>query len=330
MAHNPSNNSTTLDDNVFDAAQPVVFRGLVAEWPAVHAGLQSDKTLKEYLLQFDVQRPMTVYTGAPEIDGRYFYNDALDGFNFSRQRMQLVQVLEKIIATADLSEKESYYVGSTMLEHWLPGFAGENSIDLQGRENLSSIWLGNQSLIAPHFDFPNNIACVVAGRRRFRLFPPEQSVNLYIGPLDNTPSGQPISLVDLRDPDYEKYPKYAEAEQAALIFDLQAGDAILIPSMWWHSVEASSDFNVLVNYWWRSTPAYLGSPLAALQHAILSFHDLPKEQLEAWQSLFARYVFASETGATSHIPDHALGLLGDIDESMAKQLRQQLSKSLKG
>ncbi|GIR40175.1 MAG: hypothetical protein CM15mP51_09550 [Porticoccaceae bacterium] len=129
--------------------------------------------------------------------------------------------------------------------------------------------------MAPHYDFPTNIACSVAGRRRFTFFPPEQLENLYVGPIDFSPAGQPISLVDILNPDYAKFPKYKNAEDAALFADLEIGDAVLVPSMWWHHVEAKDNLNVLVNYWWRTTPNYMGSPLNVLQHAILGLRDLP-------------------------------------------------------
>src|SRR5206468_367295 len=82
--------------------------------------------------------------------------------------------------------------------------------------------------------------------RRFTLFPPEQLQNLYVGPLDFNPAGQAISLVDHAAPDLERFPRYAEALQHAQVAELEAGDAIFIPSMWWHAVEALAPFNALV------------------------------------------------------------------------------------
>ena len=83
------------------------------------------------------------------------------------------------------------YVGSTTVETCLPGLLDAQALAVAPPDALASIWLGNRSRIAAHQDLPDNLACVVAGRRRFTVFPPEQLPNLYIGPLDFTPAGQP-------------------------------------------------------------------------------------------------------------------------------------------
>lgn len=318
-----------LTEEVLKSTQPVILKGLVSDWPAVQAGLKSNKHFKDYILGFDCNTPLTVYHGPSDIKGRLFYNSDYSGFNFSRKRQTLSSVLEAIFLESSKLDPETYYVGSTLISHWLPGFEQQNTIDLGGRPHLNSVWLGNRSVVAPHFDFPTNIACAVAGKRRVTLFPPEQTDNLYIGPFELTPSGQPISLVDLRAPDLQAFPKYKDAQASSITVELEAGDALLIPSMWWHSVEALCDFNVLVNYWWRATPAYLGSPLAALQHALLSFDQLPPEQLSAWKELFNRYVFERNDDVTDHIPEQIRGVLSGVDEKMATQIRRALAQSLK-
>ena len=51
---------------------------------------------------------------------------------------------------------------------------------------------------------------------------------------------------------------------AASVVELEPGDALFIPSMWWHHIKALSPFNLMVNHWWCSTPASFGSPSVAL------------------------------------------------------------------
>lgn len=314
---------------VFTATQPIFLSGLVAAWPITEAGLSSAKDAASYLAQFDRNLPLTAYEGAAEQQGRVFYNEDFTGFNFERTRQPLQNVLDKIFSVAGKETAPSYYVGSTMVDHWLPGFRAENDLNLEGRENLMSLWLGNRSRIAAHYDFPDNIACCLVGRRRVTLFPPEQADNLYIGPLDFTPSGQPISLVDSCNPDLVRFPKYADAMQASIVVDLAPGDAVFIPSMWFHHIEALDEFNVLVNYWWRTTPAYLGSPLNALSHAVMSLRSLPEGQRQVWKSIFNQYVFEAEQYDIDHIPEQARGVLSDIDKQTAQNIRAQLVKFLK-
>ena len=83
----------------------------------------------------------------------------------------------------------------------LPGFAAENRAppieQLRDPAVAPRLWLGNEVVTPAHFDESHNLACVVSGRRRFTLFPPEQVANLYVGPLDLSPAGQAISQFEL-------------------------------------------------------------------------------------------------------------------------------------
>ena len=319
----------SIPDSVLTSTQPLVLRGLVSDWPMVTAANQSLSAATTYLQSFDSGKPLSAMTGSPEINGRIFYNSDLTGFNFEYQRMQLSEVLQSLHDYSALSSPPTLYVGSTNIDNWLPGFNVDNRLALDEQDPMVSIWICNQSRIAAHYDFPSNIACCVAGRRRFTLFPPDQLKNLYVGPIDQTPAGQPISLVDFTSPDYAQYPKFHEALQTAQVVELEPGDALLIPSMWWHHVESLDNINVLVNYWWRSTPYYLGGPLNVLQHGILGLRDLPAEQRQVWQQIFEHYVFNPQEEDMAHIPTHARGVLNSIDEHTAMQLRTLLADKLK-
>ena len=317
--------SNHISEEILLSNEPLLLKNFVHDWPLVKEAKKSDSAVISYLRNFDAKKPLTAMTGDPSIKGRIFYNEDLSGFNFDYRRVSLEEIFQKLTECSKLEEPPMIYVGSTNIDNWLPGFREEYDITLGKHQPIASLWIGNRSRVAPHYDFPTNIACSVAGKRRFTFFSPEHLDNLYVGPIDFSPAGQPISLVDLLDPDYEKFPKYRNAESDAIVADLDVGDAVLIPSMWWHHVEARNDLNVLVNYWWRTTPNFMGSPLNVLQHAIMGLRDLPDEQRGIWKSLFDYYVFNQKEENISHIPENARGALNPMDENIADKIKNVLS-----
>lgn len=317
-----------IPDELLRSTQPVVLRGLVSQWPMVQAALQSASAGSAYLRGMYRGAPVDAFYGAPEINGRFFYNDDCTGFNFHPERLSLLSVLAEIESHTQNPRPPAIYVGSASVDICLPDFRRHNDVELGARDPLASIWIGNRTRIAAHYDAPDNLACVAAGHRRFTLFPPEALENLYVGPLDLTPAGQPISLVDFLNPDLQKFPKFANAMKTAQVAELGPGDAIFIPSMWWHHVEALGSFNVLVNYWWRQVPDYVDPAMNALMLALISVRDLPGEQRQAWAGLFKHYVFDANEETAAHIPEHARRVLGPLNADTTRVLRQQLLKRL--
>jgi len=315
-----------LTDAILTSTQPLVLRGLAANWPMVRATLASERGGDAYLRSHYQNATVGAMLGPPEAGGRFFYNDDLSGFNFQPVHAKLTGVLDEIEAKRHMANPPTVYVGSTTVETALPGFREQNDLHLGGRDALMSIWIGNRTRIAAHYDLPDNMAVVAAGHRRFTLFPPEQLKNLYVGPLDFTPAGQAISLVDMLKPDLARHPRYAEALEHAQSAELGPGDAIFIPSMWWHHIEALDAFNVLVNYWWRQSPDYMDTPTNALMMAFLTMRDLPPAQRKAWQEIFRHYIFEADDDTAAHIPAHARHVLSPLDEDDARILRAQLLK----
>jgi hypothetical protein len=318
----------TLPDELLRATEPWVVRGLAAHWPLVDAACSSIDAADAYLRRFDKGATVGAMLGKPEIGGRFFYNQDLTGFNYYSAHARLDAVLDEMKGYRDNPRPAAIYVGSTTIDTVLPGLRRDNDIDLGGRDALASIWIGNQTRIAAHYDLPDNLAVVAAGRRRFTLFPPEQLANLYIGPLDFNPAGQAISLVDFAAPDYERFPRFRDALGHAQVAELEPGDAIFIPSMWWHHVEALSPFNVLVNYWWRQSPEYMDTPTNALMLALLTMRELPPSQRRAWQEIFRHYIFEPGEENDAHLPPQARYALAPLDEDRARALRGTLVKRL--
>jgi len=319
-----------LPEELLRSGQPVVLRGLVEHWPMVRAARASTGEAVAYLQRFEREGalPAVVTVGPPEIGGRFFYNHDLSDFNFRREHVPLGVVLKTLLKYATVDAPPAIYIASTTIDTWLPGFRAENDLALGAREPLASIWIGNRTRIPAHQDVPDNLACVVAGRRRVTLFPPQQLSNLYIGPLDFTPAGQAISLVDFDAPDFDRFPKFAEALKHAQVAELGPGDAVFIPSMWWHYVQALEDFNVLVNYWWRQSSAWMDTPMNALMLAIMSIRDLPPNEREIWDDVFRHYVFGANEATAEHIPANARRVLGPFDDEKARALRARLLQRL--
>ncbi len=314
-----------LPAEVLQSTVPVLLRGLVRHWPLVQAAQRSDAEFCDYLRRFGPQTRLMYWRGGPEIGGRFFYNEDFSDFNFQRPVDTLGALLDELLA----GSKDTVYLGSTEIDNALPGLGRENPLPaLAGLHPHVSLWLGNRMQVAAHFDVPDNIACVVAGRRRFTLFPPDQVANLYIGPLDLTPAGQPISLVDHVRPDLERFPRYAEALQHRQTFELLPGDALFIPSQWWHGVEALEPVSALVNFWWRQSPGFMDTPLNTLMMALLSLRDLPSAQRDAWRVLFDHYVFNADEQTADHIPPAARGVLAPMSDDSARQLRAVLRNRL--
>jgi len=318
-----------MSDERLRATEPWVQRGLVSHWPMAQAGRRAAADARAYLKSTWRGEVVGMLLARPELQGRFFYDDTLTGMNFKREKAPLDVVLDALAQMEDQPDAPALYVGSTTVDTCLPGFRAANDLPFGDRDPLVSVWLGNRSRIAAHFDLPDNLACVVAGRRRFTLFPPDQVGNLYVGPLDVTPAGQAVSLVDLAQPDFERFPRFAQALQHAQVVELEPGDAIFIPSMWWHHVESLAPFNVLVNYWWRQSPAYMDSPIGALMAALLTLRDLPPAQREIWRGVFDHYVIDADETTAAHIPPDARSALAPLTESGARNLRQVLLNRFK-
>ncbi|MFC3549888.1 cupin-like domain-containing protein [Lysobacter cavernae] len=313
-------------DELLASGQPAVLRGVARDWGLVQAGSPSMQAAMDYLQRFYNGQPVTYSWGAPDIAGRPFYTDDYSDLNFEVKRGGLDQVLGDIAVHADDARPPTYYVASLPIDSRLPGLREANDLGLggQGIDAPPSIWIGNRVTASCHYDALNNIACCAVGRRRFTLFPPEQIDNLYPGPLEPTPGGQAVSVVDFDAPDLERHPRFRHALAAGQSAVLEPGDAIFIPSLWWHHVQGLEAFNVLVNYWWSSVPAYLPTPMHALYHALWTIRDRPEREKQAWREVFDYYVFGPGPRAGDHLPEAARNVLGPVDETMARQLRAML------
>ena len=316
-----------FERDILPAARPVVMRGLVNDWPAVRHGRESPEAICRYLIGHDNGAPVDAILLAPQERGRIFYNAAFDGFNFLHNRLPLSRVIEQVARYSQFDEAPAVAAQSALIRACLPRFLEAHPMPLLDAVE-PRIWLGNAITVPAHFDETDNIACVVAGRRRFTLFPPEHIGNLYIGPLDFAPTGTPISLVDFAAPDLKRFPEFPEACAHALSAELLPGDAIFIPALWWHHVQSLDVCNVLINYWWNAAGLHANESRDVLLHALLTLRRLPAAQRAAWRAVFDHYVFGDAEATRAHIPRQRRGVLGELDEAATRERRRELAARL--
>ena len=321
---------TIFEQEIQPLAQPAILKGIVNHWPSVQQANKGNNTLVTYLNGIYAGGKVRCAKLASKENGLFFYNQAFNGFNFTRDIMSFELFVEQLLANASAKEQDVIALQSAPLGDYFPEFEQQNPFEFLLEDRVSRVWIGNDSIVNAHNDDAENIACVVAGKRRFTLFPPAQLANLYVGPIEFTPAGAPVSLVDFNHIDFERFPKVATALEHGLQAELESGDGIYIPSLWWHHVEAFGGVNMLVNYW--SGGAISGKkkpvPQDNLLMAMLSIRDLPQQQKDAWREFFEYYIFSEQSSKNQHIPAHARGVLDKLTPKLQNEIRQWLTKQL--
>jgi hypothetical protein len=307
--------------------RPLVLRGLVRQWPAVQAGVVSAAAFGEYLARFVADREMEAFIGDAGVAGRYNYSDDLTGFNFERRTMTLRAALERILTQP--RDGETVYAGSLSVAHFLPGFAAENDVSLLANAASPRIWLGHASRVATHYDAFDNLACVILGRRTFTLYPPQAIADLYVGPIDHTMAGQPVSLATSAGADDPRFPRFAAIRHQALTAQLEPGDALYLPKLWWHQIEATAPANGLINYWWDAFSSGPDAPHTSMLLAMIAIAERPQPERDAWRAFFDHYVFRSAGHPLAHLPVEQHGILGPLKANYGR-IRAYVMQMLRG
>ena len=312
---------------------PVILKGVFSNQALVLAGKKSASAARQHLKQYHSGHDIVTFVAPAEAKGRFFYNDGMSGFNFKSDETPLSVFFEKLEREEGAKNPEACYAGSTDLPTFFPNMIEGDDLSLPGEvfkasKPITSIWIGNRTTAATHYDMSNNVAACMVGRRRFTLFPPDQIENLYPGPIFPTPAGQVVSMVDLNAPDFKRYPKFKHALAKAQIAELEPGDLLVYPAMWWHQVEALDSFNILINYWWNEAKPHMDSPMNLVLYGMLTLRDRPMAEKEAWKHVFNYYVFGDGTLPAEHLPQHIQGPLAEMDTARARRLRMEIIKKI--
>jgi hypothetical protein len=314
-------------EQIAPSQKPIVIRGFAHSWPLVAAAKNNASEFAAYLGQFYSGVKTKMVVAPPAANKRFYYNDDMTDVNYLRGEERLDLFLGRLIELIDRDVYPAISMQGAATSEILPGLVTHNPCDFFPAVE-PRLWIGNEGIVSAHYDGSDNMACVVAGRRRFVLFPPQQTANLYPGPLNFTPAGAPTSLVDLNNPDFARFPLYKRALDEAYSVELGPGDALFIPMLWWHHVESLEKVNALMNYWWNgfSAPnAVSPSPIDSLNLALLAMRDLSPKQRDAWRCMFDHYLFHQDpdvkTRPRSYIPAHQQHILGDLSDQHVQILK---------
>ena len=102
-----------IPDEILSATEPLLLKGMVDDWPASKAGKSGKVEILGYLQRFCRNKEIVVFKGDPKIEGRFFYNEEMSGFNFGRANTTFEYMLNLFNRLAGDGGEPSYYIGST-------------------------------------------------------------------------------------------------------------------------------------------------------------------------------------------------------------------------
>ncbi|KAK1343958.1 hypothetical protein QTO34_014515 [Cnephaeus nilssonii] len=236
---------------IMSLQQPAVFCNMVFDWPAQHWTAEHlSKVLHGKQIRFRMGMKST--DTVPQFETSCSYVEAtLEEFltwNCDHSSISgpfIDYDYSKFWAYADYKYVVSLFEDKTDIFQdviWSDfGFRGRN-----GRE--STLWIGSLGAHTPcHLDsYGCNLVFQVQGRKRWHLFPPEDTPLLYPTRIPYEESSV-FSKVNVVNPDVKRFPQFQKARRH--VVTLSPGQVLFVPRHWWHYVESIDPVTVSINSW---------------------------------------------------------------------------------
>lgn len=236
---------------IMSLQQPAVFCNMVFDWPAQH---WTAKHLSEVLQGKQIRFRMGMKsTGtAPQFETTCSYIEAtLEEFlTWNCDQSTTSEPFRdydhsKFWAYADYKYFVSLFEDKTDIFQdvkWSDfGFPGRNG-------QQSTLWIGSMGAHTPcHLDtYGCNLVFQVQGRKRWHLFPPEDTPFLYPTRIPYEESSV-FSKINVVNPDLKRFPQFQKARRHMVT--LSPGQVLFVPRHWWHYVESIDRVTVSINSW---------------------------------------------------------------------------------
>ncbi|KAL4677577.1 hypothetical protein H8959_020251 [Pygathrix nigripes] len=236
---------------IMSLQQPAIFCNMVFDWPARH---WDAKYLSEVLhgKRIRFRMGMKSMSTVPQFETTCSYVEAtLEEFlTWSCDQSSISGPFRdydhsKFWAYADYKYFVSLFEDKTDIFQdvkWSDfGFPGRN-----GQE--STLWIGSLGAHTPcHLDsYGCNLVFQVQGRKRWHLFPPEDTPFLYPTRIPYEESSV-FSKINVVNPDLKRFPQFQKAQRHMVT--LSPGQVLFVPRHWWHYVESIDPITVSINSW---------------------------------------------------------------------------------
>jgi lysine-specific demethylase 8 len=254
IARTESPSREEFEERYVQRSQPVIVRGAISDWPALRLWTN------DYFRRRFGDREVPVV----RVKNGALY-DPQTGVNYETMRVgAYVDRLEE--GRAD----DLYMV--LRVHEVMPELFADIVRPVYCRDapwSRSRLWYASPNMKgALHRDLPHNLFAQVSGRKKFLLLDRRKTRLVY---RHSFRSGVPnYSPVDAEEPDLDRYPRFRRAN--LLSAEVEAGDLLYIPSMWWHQAR-SLDVSLSINLWW------LRGPMVAVARAAELFMKMRKLRL---------------------------------------------------
>lgn len=215
-------------NNYYSNKLPVVLLGCIEDWSAL-----------KYWKDPDYIKSICGYRFVPIEQGSNYTSS-----DWSQNLMTISDYIDQHI----LKEDSTHYLAQHQIIDQISQLRKEIYEPIycsSGKGFLQSIngWFGPKGTISPlHTDIYDNLFIQVVGYKYIRLYPPEETSNLY--PRDDIFSN--TSMIINIDQEYKEFPKFKQAKFQEYI--LNPGDMLFIPKGYWHYVESLS-ISFSISYW---------------------------------------------------------------------------------
>ena len=250
-------------------AQPLIIRGALEHWPALHERPWKDP---EYILKktFGGRRLVPVEIGRSYTDAGWGQKiitakEFVDKYMFrSPTSSDENEVVDEDEGIAYLAQHDLFaQIPSLRTDISIPDYCYTSppppapgtplaSKPPQPRldEPILNTWFGPAGTVSPlHTDPYHNILCQVVGKKYVRLYAPEESGRVY--PRGREAGGVDMSNtseVDVEGWDEERWPLFGGARFVEGV--VGEGECLYVPVGWWHYVRALTG-SWSVSFWWN-------------------------------------------------------------------------------